>query len=125
MLSVNFICLQLWTWTWTLSTFTLLPSFTGKKNCIFSEKKSIHNDSLNIYDQVKLNLYLELDPLPSTSPLDLSIVLSPLTISLHLCLDLNTSTLLPSLTIVGYYFEFLLLDLLQNSFLCVARMSAS
>ena len=50
-----------------------------KKNCIFSEKKSIHNDSLNIYDQVELILYLELDPLPSTSPLDLYIVLSPLT----------------------------------------------
>ena len=82
-------------------------SFTGKKKLYFSEKKSIHNDSLNIYDQVELILYLELDPLPSTSPLDLYIVLSPLTIYLHLCLDLNTSTLLPSLTIVGYSFEFL------------------
>ena len=27
-----------------------------------------HNDSLNIYEQVELILYLELDPLPSTSP---------------------------------------------------------
>ena len=49
------------------------------KKLYFSEKKSIHNDSLNIYDQVELILYLELDPLPSTSPLDLYIVLSPLT----------------------------------------------
>ena len=54
-------------------------SFTGKKKLYFSEKKSIHNDLLNIYDQVELILYLELDPLPSTSPLDLYIVLSPLT----------------------------------------------
>ena len=61
---------------------------------------------------------LDLPPGPLHRPL-------PLDLYLHLCLDLNTSTLLPSLTIVGYSFEFLLLDLLQNSFLCVARMTAS
>ena len=96
MLSVNFICLQLWTWTWTLSTSTLLPSSTGKLS--FSEKKFIHNDSLNIYPQVKLNLDLDLDHLHLHS--------SPLVHPLHL----HSSTLVHNRWL---FFEFLLLDLLR------------
>ena len=72
-----------------------LFSHRPQVNCLFSEKKFIHNDSLNIYPQVNLNLDLDLDHLLLHS--------SPL-------LHLHSSTLVHNRWL---FFEFLVLDLLR------------